>query len=386
MKEEIALWLKTKKKYTSILAKVETDVGSTIDRWFILEDGIPFFVANEWLERKTFSTAKKYAHNLSRYLNFLEMRNVTYKDAKRKDVILFIDYLIFGITDKLVYINKDGLITFSTLSGYITTITEFYRNLEDDLNETGEENIRLKKKKMYNSNQLYLYGQIWGSEYLEIIERRLKRLKPSRKYIKWYSEREVEALKANFKTLRDKAVFLCCFDGGLRIDEALSVKLQDYDSEEMTVKPYRSKGKNDGMGRVVAISEETCDVINKYIWNERSVAETGSGKFSDLLFINLRRGEAQGEPLEYKNYLPILKSCASRAGLDPDKIRTHSGRSSKTMQLLEFQASHPEENVTDEMIRQIMGWSSDQSIESYKNIHDVRLAKITAHKFQKRKS
>jgi integrase/recombinase XerD len=370
------------RKYKPVLGKVKTDIGTTVDRWFILENGIPLFESNEWLERKNLPTSQKYARNLSKFLNFLEIKRKDFTDAKHSDIVLFIDYLVFGITDNLTYINQDGLITFSTLSGYITAITEFYRSLEDDYDET--ENSKWKKKKMYNADKHYLYGQIWGRDYNVIIEDRIRRLKASKEYTKWYTDKEEEALISNFNTLRDRAVFLCTRNGGVRIDEALSIRLQDYNRDEMTIIPYRSKGRESGTGRVVVLSEETCNVIDNYIWNERAKAEVESGKFTDILFINLRKGESQGEELSYNNYLPILKSCAKRAGLDPEKIRTHSGRSSKTMELLNFQSSHPEENLTDGMINQIMGWTSSKSIEPYKNTQDVRLAKLTAQKIQQK--
>lgn len=367
-------------KFKPVLGKIKTDIGLTVDKWFILKDGIPLFEANEWLGYKSFLTAKKYAHNLSKFLNFLEMRDKEYSNAKHKDIVQFIDCLVLGITDKLTYINNDGMITFSTLSGYITAITEFYRFIEPDSDEM--EGDKWKKKKMFNSGNYYLYGQIWGKDYSVIVKERMKRLKASKEYIKWYTEKEEQALISNFNTLRDKAVFLCTLDGGLRIDEALSIHLQDYNSDEMIITPFRTKGKEPGTGRVVVISEETCEVIDNYIWNERTKAEVDSGKFSNSLFINLRKGEYQGEELSYKNYLQILKACGKRAGLETEKIRTHSGRSTKTMELLTFQSSYPKENLTDGMINRIMGWKSQKSIEPYKDIQDVRLAKITAQKIQ----
>lgn len=52
-------------------------------------------------------------------------------------------------------------------------------------------------------------------------------------------------------------------------------------------------------------------------------------------------------PLSYRNYLAILKGCAWRAGIDPAKIRTHSGRSTKAMEFIEHQILHPEDGLTD---------------------------------------
>ena len=366
--------------YKPALVKVRTDIGTTMDRWFVLEEGIPMFEANEWLERKGLSTAKKYSTNLSRYLNFLEMRGKKYSDAKSRDIILFIDYILYGDMGNLKYINKDGMLTYSTLSGYLTTITEFYRFLEEDIDIDESNDTKWMKKKKLNAKKHYLYGQIWSIDVKVIIKQRIKTLKESKEYTKWYTDREEESLKTNFNNLRDQAVFMCTLDGGMRIDEALSIRLQDYDSNEMTVRPFRSKGKHDGQGRIIVLKEKTCNLIDRYIWNERAKAESDSGKYSDSLFINIKKGKDQGDELSYKNYLLILKSCAKRAGIEPEKIRTHSGRSSKTMRLLAYQAEH--KDFTDGMINRTMGWTNSSSIEPYRNNQDVRLALLTAKKIQ----
>ena len=372
-------------KYKVVKGKVSLDNGKTEDRWFVIKNGIPIFEINEWIEKKSIrklSTGKKYAYSLVKFLNYLELRNKLYYTANKSDVEYFIDYLIFGVTPDLNYINIEGRVTYSTIRGYITTITEFYRWLED--NGLNSNMTFTKKKDYYNSSNSYLYGQIWGSNYNVIIDDRIGRLKPSKDYIKWYTDEETHALESNFLTLRDRVVFLLTMQG-LRIDEVLSIRLMDYDRDELIVKPHRSKGKAIGQGRPIVLTEDLCEDIDNYIWNERAEAEVNSGQISDMLFINIKNSNTQGETLKYKNYIQILKSCAKRAGLDYKKIRTHSGRSSRTMELLRHQAKYPEDNLTDEMIRQIMGWNSPTSINPYKNHQDIELAKLASEKVQMRK-
>ena len=380
----------TDRKFKVVRGKIPLDTGDTIDRWFIVENDLPVFQINEWLEGKSkrkLTTGKKYAYSIEKYLNYLDVKKKTYLQAKKKDVVTFIDYLIFGITSDLSYANISGQVSYSTISGYVTAITEFYRWLEDDNEDDTDTNMKFEKKKDYfNAKNRYIYGQIWGFNYSTIIDDRIKRMKPSREYIKWYTNKETQAIASNFLTLRDRVVFLISIEGGMRIDEILSIRLFDYDRDELSVKPYRSKGKNDGYGRSIVLTETLCKEIDNYILNERAKAESESGQIDDALFINIRKGEHQGEELKYGSYIQILKSCAKRSGIDPDKIRTHSGRSTKTMELLLHQSEYPEDNITDEMIRQIMGWESPSSINPYKNHQDIRLAKLAAAKIHRRKN
>ena len=99
-----------------------------------------------------------------------------------------------------------------------------------------------------------------------------------------------------------------------------------------------------------------------------------SGIISQKLFINIKKGNDFGLPLAYRNYLKILKRCAKRAGLDPSKIRTHSGRSTKVMEYVEHQIKHPEDGITDAILMECFGWKSIESIQPYKNHNNPAIA------------
>lgn len=88
------------------------------------------------------------------------------------------------------------------------------------------------------------------------------------------------------------------------------------------------------------------------------------------IFLNLREREGSfGKPMAYHNALEIIKRAAKHAGLDPAKVRTHSGRSTKMEELLRQQALDPA-SLTDNQILDIMGWKSMGSAEPYKNRQD----------------
>ena len=161
-----------------------------------------------------------------------------------------------------------------------------------------------------------------------------------------------------------------------------------YDAIEQLVQPTRSKGRANARNgenklRLVALPKKTCEVIDKYIQTERADAESESGKLSQYLFINLNSGKRQGLPMSYHNYLKILKRCATRAGLDAAKIRTHNGRSTKVMEFLEHQSLHPEDNITDGIIMESLGWRSFSSIDHYRNHNNPIIAKSVMEKLHR---
>lgn len=377
--------MREEKIYRVAVFRFETDAGTEYTRHMITKNCMPFFPGNQWLELKSIrkaSTGKEYAKKLAVFLNWLDSKNVMYENATNHHVREFLHELVFGNLKNDKVLSIQSTVGYSTLMKYITVITGFYGWL-DDMRQTA----MLWKKKSVQANHSFLYGQIYSQEYKYLVDGYAAKLKRGRDYTKWYDGETKELLCRNFKTLRDEAVLRLTFEG-FRIDEVLSITLDSYNAIEQLVQPTRSKGRaNAGKGenplRLVALPKKTCDIIDKYVQTERADAERESGKLSQYLFVNLNYGKKQGQPLSYHNYLKILKRCASRAGLDASKIRTHNGRSTKVMEFLEHQSLHPEDNITDGMIMENFGWKSLSSIDHYRNHNNPVIAKSVMEKLHK---
>jgi len=116
--------------YRVVPAKLSV-CGKITKRWMIVDNKIPVYELNEWVEIKSLrkvSTGREYANKLSVFLNFLSERDIEYGQASRNDVLAFIDFLIYGLSQNDKVINvKNASVTYNTLSLYITVITEFYK-------------------------------------------------------------------------------------------------------------------------------------------------------------------------------------------------------------------------------------------------------------------
>lgn len=371
-------------KYRLVRGAIETSEGIK-KRWLITRNYIPYIDANEWLYRyseSTDSTAKEYGSKLVVFLNFLDMLNKDYKKGTKKDIHNFIYYLMANKTLDFNQFNINDNIGFSTIRKYITVIKSFYKRMAES---TDDSTILLVKSKYNKNKYTFMYGQIWNTSYDELIDEVVNKCKNSREYIKWYTEDEKKALLSATKSLRDKALLLLTFEG-LRIDEALSVRIYDYDSNNQVITPSRSKGKNSKADiRVVSLPNETCKILDNYINTERVDAEIESGEITDYIFINLIKGPNQGKPMKYSTALDMLKRAAKRCGIDSALIRTHSGRSTKVMEVLEHQTLYPEDNITDDMIRKMFGWENIKSLEPYRDRNNLIIAKSAAAKIHARK-
>lgn len=372
-------------RFRVVKFRFETDNGENWERFMITDNCIPFFRTNQWLELKSIrklSTGLEYAKKLAVFLNWLDQQELSYSQASNRNVQDFLHYLILGNIQNSKTLSLPHTVSSSTLKSYTTVIAGFYRWL-DEISQTE----MLWNSKTIGANKSFLYGQIYNYEYNYLVDGYVAMLKPGRDYIKWYDEETKDALCNNFLTLRDEAVLRLTFEG-FRIDEVLSITLESYNATDRIVQPTRSKGRANANRksnplRVVALPQKTCNIIDRYIQTERAVAETESRRISQYLFINLNSGRTQGTPLRYHNYLKILKRCAERAGLDPSKIRTHDGRSTKAMEFLEHQALHPEDNITDGIIMESFGWRSFSSIDHYRNHNNQIIAKSVMEKLHR---
>lgn len=374
-----------KKRFRAVRFRFKRDVGPDWERYMIIDNYIPLFLVNQWLELKSIrkaNTGLEYAKKMAVFLNWLDNQDVSFEYATNRHLRQFLHFLIFGDLEDNKILSLQSTVSASTLGKYVTVITSFYRWL-DEIRQTE----MLWKSKSVQAGKSFLYGQIYSYEYHYLVDGYAAMLKPGRDYLKWYDEETKKVLCNNFQTLRDEAVLRLTFEG-FRIDEVLSVTFDSYSATDRMIQPTRSKGKANASGknnqlRTTALPEKVCGVLNRYIQTERAIAETESGKISQYLFINLNAGKTQGEPLRYRNYLKILKRCAKRAGLDESKIRTHNGRSTKVMEFLEQQALHPEKNITDGIIMQSFGWSSFSSIDHYRDHNNQIVAKAVMEKLHK---
>lgn len=362
------------RRYSVSLATLFYNEGKANNCYFILYNNVPVFEINRWLEYKcNFSerTSRQYAYNLCRFLNYIDKNGKSYLEATKFDVLNYIDSILFSNEGHTLKMKSE--LSYNTACSYLTTIKQFYRYLEDYTED--KMNIAFTKKRRKSTKHSYLHGQIWHMEIKEFLGNKIARIKETKSYIKWYTEEEIEAILSNFSNIRDKVVFLLTLEG-MRIDEVISLTVDCYNANEEIITTNRTKRNKP---RVIPIKKRTAKMIDDYLYTERNLVECETGILNNDMFINLREGKSRGKIISYRNILSIMKNAAVRAGLDINGIRTHSGRSTRTMELLHYQAEHPG-NITDEQIRILMGWSSSKSMEPYINFMDERLMISSAKK------
>ncbi len=126
-------------------------------------------------------------------------------------------------------------------------------------------------------------------------------------------------------SLKYRAVLMACYGAGLRVSEAVSLKVADIDSKRMLVRVERGKGAKD---RYVTLSPRLLGVLR--VWWRAARPETW--------------GSLIGHPLNASSVQVACREAALRSGLRK-RMTAHTLRHSFATHLLE--------NGTD--IRMILG-------------------------------
>lgn len=345
---------------------------------FVIEnntcDGEQLLWINRFLHKKAMKssgTCRQYAYRLCRFLNYLDNLGKSISDCADSDIVRYMRSLQYDLNTEVISLTQR--LSPSALYAYYAPIRGLFLYLyESDY----PIKVSIKMTECRHKDG-YLKGIAPSLPRPDlVIDESYERGAPNKDYIRWYTEDQINAILYNFLTIRDKAIFSISLDG-FRIDEILSSRAEDYDEKHGILKPYRSKRQPDGSERRSApLSERSMKLLEDYLLEERGRVEAelfDMGRMpADNIFVNLRHGETFGQAMNYITFRQALKGAAKRAGLDPDKVRTHSGRSTRANEVLRDMAEHPERWKNTKQVKDIFGWKSDKSMEPYINRNDVR--------------
>ncbi|MEP0862798.1 MAG: tyrosine-type recombinase/integrase, partial [Ignavibacterium sp.] len=73
---------------------------------------------------------------------------------------------------------------------------------------------------------------------------------------------EVKNIINSISNLKHRAIISTIYSCGLRISEAVNLKINDIDSSAMTIKIVNAKGKSD---RIVMLSEKLLELLREYV-------------------------------------------------------------------------------------------------------------------------
>ncbi len=145
------------------------------------------------------------------------------------------------------------------------------------------------------------------------------------------------------ENLKHKAILMTIYSAGLRISEAINLKIKDIDSQRMQIRVEQGKGKKD---RYTLLGTKTLEILRKYFLQYKPKVWLFEG--------------ANGEQYSASSIKSILRKSVNKVGLRKH-ITVHTLRHSFATHLLE--------NGTDlRYIQNLLGHESSKTTEIYTHI------------------
>lgn len=229
-----------------------------------------------------------YTYDLKKFSEFLSSKNKNIMDANQDDIQQFL---------KFEKISKNN--SSRTLARSLAAIRQFYNFLSDNLEGS-----------IQNPTEKIETPQVEKSlpDFLTVNE--LDKL--------FNSISEEESYE-----LRDKTIFELLYSSGLRISEAIDLKLSDIDFENSFIQVI---GKGD-KERLVPAGKEALRLLSKYIKDSRTVIL--GARESEFLFVSKK-----GSQLNRKSVWRLLKNYVTRTEIQKN-ITPHTLRHSFATHLIE---------------------------------------------------
>lgn len=182
--------------------------------------------------------------------------------------------------------------------------------------------------------------------------KRIPRAKKEQKLPEVLSQKEVKAILGGVKNLKHKAILTTIYAAGLRIGEAVNLKISDIDSVNMQIKIRQGKGRKD---RITLLSKENLKLLRYYF---------KQFKPKDWLF----PGENRDKHLTTRSVERIMDKAVEKAGITKP-VTVHTLRHSFATHLLE-------NGVDIYYIQRLLGHTNIKTTSIYLHMTNIKLKNI----------
>lgn len=165
------------------------------------------------------------------------------------------------------------------------------------------------------------------------------------------SAEEVLAILSNIENIKHRCIIGLIYSSGLRISEALNLKIADIDSKRMMIRVNQGKGKKD---RYVALSDKILILLRNYVKEYKP---------HEYLFYG--QGNEQYSAVSIRN---ILRVACQKAGIRK-RVTPHTLRHSYATHLLE-------NGVDLRYVQELLGHSKPETTMIYTHVTQKKLISI----------
>lgn len=206
-----------------------------------------------------------------------------------------------------------------------------------------EKNISERSCNYYNSVIRFIYDVVLDKP---INYKQIPMYKKKRRLPKILSDKELDVFFNACEDYKYKTIFMMIYGSGLRISEAVAIRVEDIDSENMRLFVRNGKGERE---RYTVLPEASLEMLRKCYQMYQPKHPEG------YMFLN-----REGNPLKSERLRVFFRRYRRKAGID-DAFIVHSLRHSFATKLVE-------EGVPLVQVKELLGHSCIRSTMTYVHV------------------
>ena len=303
------------------VVKVITEQGK--ERYYVADkNGLPIESILKFIRFKdntnyARNTLRMYCQHLKLYFEYLEQRGIDFQKVTIDDLALFVNWLQNPYESLKVIPTTKIEVARSprTINTIVNTTLAFYDYLlrsEEYCN-----NISSRLKKFISAPNRNFKGFLYGIAYENNkITSNILKLKVPKSKPKTLNKEEVNTLINTCNNFRDKFLLTLLYETGIRIGEALSLWIEDFDiSNKMLDIKDRGQLENNAeiktvsSPRTIDISQDIVDMFMEYI-AEYHTEEVETNH----VFIKVS-GEHKNKPMNYLDVDNLFRTLKKKTGI-----------------------------------------------------------------------
>jgi len=288
------------------------------------DDGTPVLPVVKYIKYldttgKSYNTLKTYCYALKQYHSFLKEKKLDLCEITVSDLADYIGWLKnpYG-TDKIKsIIPLTSSRSARTLNNNITIVLGYY----DYLYRVGimDKNIKDKTTKYVTGVKPNYKGFLYHVTKGRPEARNILKVKEPKKKLKVLTKEQVILLYNATTNIRDKFLIRLLFETGMRIGEALSLYIEDFNFDHNKGHKVMLKDRGNLFNgsrlktgeRDILISQELIDLFDDYEYEILDELEVDT----NFVFVKLK-GKNKGTPMEYTDVSTLFNTLKIKTGLD----------------------------------------------------------------------
>jgi len=259
------------------VVKVKTEDGK--ERYFVADDnGLPIEPILKFIRFKdntnfARNSLRMYCQHLKLYFEYLQQRDLDFQKVTIDDLALFVNWLQNPYKSlKVIPTHQvDEARSPRTVNIIVNAVLSFYDYILR--HEEYSNNISDRLKKFVSTPSRNFKGFLYGIAYEQKkVSSNILKLKVPKSKPKTLSKEEIGTLVRACNNLRDKFLLSLLYETGMRIGEALSLWIEDFDISDMII-DLQDRGELENNAEIktvssprrIDISQNLADMFMEYI-------------------------------------------------------------------------------------------------------------------------